>query len=175
MSKKLKCALFLGRFQPFHRGHLSAIEAAFGEYDRLIIAIGSADKSRTKENPFTVGERHAMIKAALLELGYVPEEQFLVVPLTDIEDDSKWPKHLTDTCPQFDTIITSDPKVLELLKKSKKKIVPPVRKYRITDDAVRAAIERGDDLEKYMHEATVAFLQKIGAARKLVDIETGEV
>ncbi len=170
MAKK-KTALFIGRFQPFHRGHLSVVTDALGEYDKVIIAIGSADKSRTPENPFTVGERHAMVKASLVELGYTPEKNFVVVPVTDIDDDTKWCKHAMGICPKFDVVISGNEKVVELFVKAKQKVVAPKLKYKISATRVRKAIEEGEDLEKYLHLAVVAFLQKIGATRKLVDIE----
>ena len=61
----MKHGLFVGRFQPFHNGHLHAVKFALGKVDVLWIAIGSAQKSYEKKNPFTAGERLTMIKAVL--------------------------------------------------------------------------------------------------------------
>ncbi|MEM3079801.1 MAG: adenylyltransferase/cytidyltransferase family protein, partial [Thermoproteota archaeon] len=49
--------LFIGRFQPFHLGHLKAVEYIINRVDEVIIGIGSAQYSHTLENPFTAGER----------------------------------------------------------------------------------------------------------------------
>ncbi|HIQ38838.1 MAG TPA: nicotinamide-nucleotide adenylyltransferase, partial [Methanothermococcus okinawensis] len=51
----------IGRWQPFHKGHLSIIEEISKEVDELIIGIGSAQKSHTLNDPFTAGERIMMI------------------------------------------------------------------------------------------------------------------
>ncbi len=169
MAKK-KAALFIGRFQPFHRGHLSVTVDALNEYDKVIVAIGSAEKSRTPENPFTVGERHAMVKASLVELGHTPEQDFVVVPVPDIDDDEKWCKHVASICPKFDVVISGNERVVGLFTKAKQKVIAPKIKYKISATDVRKAIEQGEDLAKYLHPAVVSFLQKIGAARKLVDI-----
>ncbi len=59
--------LLIGRFQPFHKGHLYVIGKIAEEVDEIIIGIGSAQKSHCLDNPFTAGERLMMIKKALLE------------------------------------------------------------------------------------------------------------
>jgi nicotinamide-nucleotide adenylyltransferase len=143
------------------------------QFDQVLVVIGSADKFRTPENPFTVGERHAMVKATMDALKIAPS-RYKVIPLPDINDDVKWPKHVIDACPPFDTVCTDNKIVEELFRKRvKKKVIKPKRKYAISATDVRAAIGRGEDLKKYLHEAVIAFLQKIGAARKMIDIEEG--
>ncbi|MFZ0697114.1 MAG: adenylyltransferase/cytidyltransferase family protein, partial [Nitrososphaeraceae archaeon] len=37
--------LFIGRFQPFHLGHLATIKFALKTVEQLVITVGSADKS----------------------------------------------------------------------------------------------------------------------------------
>ena len=59
--------LFLGRFNPFHKGHLMAIQQILAKENELIIAIGSSQQSHSLENPFTAGERVLMIHAAMKE------------------------------------------------------------------------------------------------------------
>jgi len=178
-AKKVKRVAFIGRFQPFHRGHLSVIEDLLPKFDQVLVVIGSSDKFRTIENPFTVGERHAMVKATLDDLGVKPDK-FKVIPLPDIDDDEKWPKHVIKTCPEFDAVaITENPRVEKLFRAhTKKKIVKPKKKYAISATTVREEIQKGSDLEKYLPLPVVAFLQKIGAARKIIDIieeeENGE-
>ena len=61
MEKKYKVGLYIGRFQPFHMGHLSIVKRALKECDTLVIAIGSSQENRTKKNPFTFEERKAFI------------------------------------------------------------------------------------------------------------------
>ena len=57
-------ALFVGRFQPFHNGHIHAIGEILEESDELIIVVGSAQMSHEPDNPFTAGERLEMIRLA---------------------------------------------------------------------------------------------------------------
>ncbi|MBP7820288.1 MAG: adenylyltransferase/cytidyltransferase family protein, partial [Candidatus Methanofastidiosum sp.] len=50
-------ALYIGRFQPFHLGHLHVVKLILNSSKEIIIAIGSSQVSHTIQNPFTAGER----------------------------------------------------------------------------------------------------------------------
>jgi len=65
----LSRVLFIGRFQPFHKGHLAVIEWLLERFDEVVVAIGMASESYTWRNPFTAGERLLMIREALREKG----------------------------------------------------------------------------------------------------------
>ena len=51
----------IGRFQPFHLGHLEAIKFALGKVEHLHVGIGSSNKSYEERNPFTADVRKKMI------------------------------------------------------------------------------------------------------------------
>lgn len=55
----------IGRFEPFHNGHLSVVQRALTQCDRLILLIGSAHTTRSTRNPFSAAEREVMIRTAL--------------------------------------------------------------------------------------------------------------
>lgn len=64
--------IYIGRFQPFHNGHLHIINDILeikneNKCDRLIILVGSANVARDIRNPFTFEERKQMIENALAE------------------------------------------------------------------------------------------------------------
>ncbi|MEM2975778.1 MAG: adenylyltransferase/cytidyltransferase family protein, partial [Candidatus Bathyarchaeia archaeon] len=50
----MKRGLFVGRFQPFHLGHLTAVKNILKSVDELVIIVGSAQYSHRLDNPFTV-------------------------------------------------------------------------------------------------------------------------
>lgn len=58
-------AVLIGRFQPFHRGHLQLVETALGRAGRLLILLGSHRSAPDIRNPWSSEEREAMIRAAL--------------------------------------------------------------------------------------------------------------
>ena len=92
---KEKIGLYIGRFQPFHRGHLSVVRNALEKCDRLVIAIGSAQESRTKRNPFSFEERRHFIWRSLWGLN----ERVVFVRVDDREeynDDASWGQYVLD-------------------------------------------------------------------------------
>ncbi len=55
----------VGRFQPFHNGHILVIRKMLESFPSVILGIGSAQYSHTLENPFTAGERVEMAVESL--------------------------------------------------------------------------------------------------------------
>ncbi|OZG74181.1 ADP-ribose pyrophosphatase [Hahella sp. CCB-MM4] len=87
--------VFIGRFQPFHKGHLAVIEAGLKQADQMIILCGSAHQPRSVRNPWTVAEREAMIKGALPE---ADRSRIHVAPLMDIVyNDECWVRNVQAT------------------------------------------------------------------------------
>ena len=86
-------AVIVGRWQLFHKGHQTLLNAALASAERVIVVIGSAFRSRDVRNPFNWQERQAMIQATLS-----PEAagrvQFL--PVRDYFDDDRWNAALRD-------------------------------------------------------------------------------
>lgn len=80
--------VFIGRFQPFHRGHLHVIVEALKKVRHLAILVGSANQPRNYFNPFTFEERRFMIGSA------IPQElrdRVRVLPLEDMTyNDGAW-------------------------------------------------------------------------------------
>lgn len=97
---KEKIGLYIGRFQPFHKGHLSVVKEAMKQCDTLVIAVGSAQESRTQKNPFTFCERKAMIEKSC-QIGSIilSGKKVVIVPVRDREeysDDSNWGQYVLD-------------------------------------------------------------------------------
>jgi len=84
---KADVAVFIGRFQPFHVGHLFAIREGLRLADRVIVIVGDTGGPRGLKNPFTVGERYEMILQAL-----DPEERKRVSynSVIDHPSDTEW-------------------------------------------------------------------------------------
>ena len=54
--------LLIGRFQPFHFGHLEALQFALSKVDKLWVGLGSSNKQIEKNNPFTAEQTKEMIE-----------------------------------------------------------------------------------------------------------------
>ena len=66
-TKEFDFAVFIGRFQPFHQGHLQVIQSGLAQADKLIVLIGSSWQARNPRNPWLHSEREHMIRACLSE------------------------------------------------------------------------------------------------------------
>jgi len=60
-----KASIVIGRFQPFHKGHLHLLDHATRDCDLLVVVLGSAGKPADIKNPFTDNDRAAMFGAVL--------------------------------------------------------------------------------------------------------------
>lgn len=80
-------AVYVGRFQPFHSGHLALLREALAAAPRVAVVLGSSYQARTPRNPFTWEERAAMIAQALDE-----DERARVafLPIRDYYDEDRW-------------------------------------------------------------------------------------
>ena len=94
-NKPFDFLVFIGRFQPFHLGHLAVIEEGLKQAEQMIILCGSAHQPRSVRNPWTVAEREAMIRGAVK-----PEDnaRIYIAPLMDIVyNDESWVKNVQAT------------------------------------------------------------------------------
>ena len=82
--KKFKTALFIGRFQPFHNGHLYSFKKCFELADEVIVGIGSSQESGTESNPWDYETRKKMVESVLQGLS----SQVVAIP--DVFSDKKW-------------------------------------------------------------------------------------
>ena len=99
--------LVIGRYQPFHKGHLEIITEIMSDPDcsELVIAIGSAQESHTSKNPFTAGERIIMINDALTAAGL---KDYFLIPVVDINRYAVWVSHVESLVPPIDIVYTNN-------------------------------------------------------------------
>lgn len=73
-------SLFVGRWQPFHKGHKTLIETVLKKGKPVVIAIRDTEISHT--NPYSVFERWTMIQKALKKYG----ELVKIIVIPDIDE-----------------------------------------------------------------------------------------
>lgn len=96
-----KVGVFLSRMQPLHIGHLGMIDKALVENDKLLILIGSANKSRTIRNPIGIDLREQILKQALEDIyGKIYKEKIIIKRLPDwsseddVDSNLEWGRYL---------------------------------------------------------------------------------
>jgi bifunctional NMN adenylyltransferase/nudix hydrolase len=80
-------AVYIGRFQPFHNGHLALLLKALATAPWVVVVIGSAHQARTPKNPFTWQERADMIHLALPE---TERARIRFLPVRDHYNEARW-------------------------------------------------------------------------------------
>lgn len=82
-SKSHDLLVFIGRFQPLHKGHERVIRKAFEKSKNVLILIGSASNASSVRNPFSFEERKEMVKAVFPDA--------IVEPIDDhTYNDTQW-------------------------------------------------------------------------------------
>ena len=98
----MKKAVFVGRFQPLHNGHVNAIVNILeqDDIDHLHIIIGSADKKDTDNNPLSFETRKEIISDTLKHL--IETGKISVTGLDDHINDDEWIQNLKHIVPDAD-------------------------------------------------------------------------
>jgi len=160
--------LFIGRFQPFHNGHLHAVKFILNEVDLAIICVGSAQYSHTFKNPFTAGERIEMIKAALAE-AQITADKYMIIPIPDIHDNRLWVDHVVTLVPSFNIVYTNDP-LSTVLFKEKNYLVKPIpflERDRYEGTWIRKLMVSNGEWNSLVPKAVVNFIHKIKGVERL--------
>ena len=92
---KYNYGLYIGRFQPFHKGHKSIVDKMLEECDKVIIAIGSAQECDTSKNPFRYEWRRWMIEKIYPTMW----DRIIILGIYDREnpsDDNSWGEHVIE-------------------------------------------------------------------------------
>lgn len=169
--KKASRALYPGRFQPFHLGHLEAVKYALENSTEIIIVIGSAQHSHTLEDPFTAGERATMIRLALNEAGIDPARYF-IIPVTDLDIHGLWVSHVNMFAPSFNVVYTNEPLTRRLFIESGFKVIPiPFFKRKICSATeIRRRMLHDENWTELLPKSVVQFIDEIDGVRRLQEL-----
>jgi bifunctional NMN adenylyltransferase/nudix hydrolase len=99
----MKVCVYIGRFQPFHSGHLSVLKAALAQHDRVIMVLGSSNWDRDLDrNPWDFHERVMMILGSLGEKALCERVKFIRMHDYPGENDA-WVKGVVHYVEQYTT------------------------------------------------------------------------
>jgi len=165
MGKK---GLYIGRFQPFHNGHLSVVKDALKEVDKIIIGIGSAQEGKTKKNPFTAKERSKMIKAALKE-AKISSKKYSIIGIKDILGcDEVWVKHVLKTVPRFQILYTGNPWMKRCFRNVKSVKLKNVKKVvSISSTRIRKLFLKGKGWEKLVPKSVAKEIKRVKGVERI--------
>lgn len=164
----VKRAIFVGRFQPVHNGHVEVFKQILQEVDELIIGIGSSQEGRTFENPFTADERVLMIERTL-EKAEIDRSHIHIVKIPDVHNDEVWVSHVVSLTPKFSIAYSRNPWVQRLFKEAghEVRIPPPFKREEYQGKEIRDRILRGEKWEDLVPKAVLEVMREIKAVERL--------
>lgn len=159
-------ALFIGRFQPFHKGHLLLLQQLAAQYEEIIIGIGSSQYYDTVDNPFSEEERIQMITRSLDAVGI---RNYRIVAIPDIHNPPKWVDHVCSIVPDFDLIIANNPFTRKLF--SEKGYLVKGTKYfdrkRFSGKEIRRRMTQDEPWEDLVPDAVSELIHAINGVSRL--------
>jgi len=158
----------MGRFQPFHLGHLNLVKQILDECDEVIIAITSSQFNYLEKDPFTAGERIEMIHNSLKESN-VDLSRCFVLAIENQFNIATWASYLKSTLPHFDKVYSGNDYVKMLLADSAINVVSPkfLDRPQFNATRIRSMIINDDSWQNLVPSAVVEFLEKINAKKRL--------
>ena len=164
----MKKGLVLGRFQPFHLGHLNLVKTVLNDGREPLICIGSAQYAHTKDNPLTVKERKNMIQLVMTELNC----NYTIYEIPDINNYDKYVSHLEEFVPKFDTVYSGNALVQRLFKTGGYKIVTPrmVNREVWEGGAIRQAMTEGGEWKEAIPPQIVDMIHNLNVIQRLKNL-----
>lgn len=107
MSIEKQTAVLIGRFQPFHHGHLQLVKQILSECKDLLLVVGSSQENFTPHNPFTTGERIRMIWNSLLYEN-IDMRRTLLFHISDDENNARWLSNFQSYVPPFNIVYSGN-------------------------------------------------------------------
>lgn len=161
MEKKFKAGLFVGRFQPFHNGHLAAFRYARPMCRKLIIGIGSSRESGTSRNPISARNRIRIIRSALKAApGGLKGVSFMEIP--DFNDNEKWFDYIISREPGIDVVFSRHWLVKKIFKEKGIAVVSPPwhKRNSISGSRIRWSIRNRGQWESRVPRAAVKEIKR---------------
>ncbi|AAT42714.1 nicotinamide-nucleotide adenylyltransferase [Picrophilus oshimae] len=166
-------AFIVGRFQPFHNGHMEILKRILHENDSVIIGIGSAQFSHTLKDPFTAGERHLMISSALEESGVY---NYYLVPIEDVNSNPLWVSHVESLTPPFQRVYTNNPLVKRLFYEKGYEVLSMdlLNRKEWSGTSIRNKMIRGENWKKDVPPAVARVIDEIDGVSRIRDLSESD-
>jgi len=159
-------ALYIGRFQPFHYGHLQVLKHVAKTYDEIIIGIGSSQYHDTSENPFSAEERKTMIEQSLDAEGI---KNFRIVLIPDIHNPPKWVDHVLSIVSDFDVVLSNNDFTKELFSEKGYlvKKTPLFKRNQYSGAEIRQRMNQDENWESLVPKSVVKIIDGIHGVQRI--------
>lgn len=160
--------LMMGRFQPFHLGHLELARQILKECDEVIIAVTSSQFNYLEKDPFTAGERIEMIHNSIKESD-LDLSRCIILSLENQFNVATWSSYIKSNLPHFDKVYSGNDYVKMLLAESNIKVITPdfLERQKYNATKIRSMIISNEEWEKFVPKAVFEFIKKIRGENRL--------
>ncbi len=161
--------LLIGRFQPFHLGHLEALQFALSKVEKLWVGLGSSNKPIEKNNPFSAEERKEMILSSIDD---PMKDKISIYFIPDLDDHVKWIEKIDTIVPKFDIVFSNDELTKHLYSKRTVPItpIPFLKRDVLSGTNIRKLIISDQKWDDLVPDGTKNFLIKISAKDRLKNL-----
>lgn len=167
--------LMMGRFQPFHLGHLELVKQILNDCDEVIIALTGSQFNYIKKDPFTSGERMEMIHQTLHE-NDIDLSRCYIVAIENQFNVATWASYLKSSLPHFDKVYSGNDYVVMLLADSGYAVVSPkfFDREKYNASKIRQMIANDEQWEKLVSSSVSEIIKKINGVRRIKTIFKSE-
>ena len=158
--------LLIGRFQPFHLGHLEALQFALSNVDKLWIGLGSSNKHIGKSNPFSAEERKKMILSSINDS---MKNKITIYFIPDVANHVKWIEKIDTIVPKFDIIFSNDPLTDHLYSKRTVRVIPIpfLKRDQLSGTRIRDLIKNDQKWDDLVPSETKLILENLDSKNRL--------
>ena len=167
--------LMMGRFQPFHLGHLELVKQILNDCDEVIIALTGSQFNYIEKDPFTSGERIEMIHETLKE-NKIDLGRCYIVAIENQFNVATWASYLKSSLPHFDKVYSGNDYVVMLLADFGYTVVSPkfLDRDQYNATKIRKMIANDDQWEKLVPPSVSQIIKKINGVMRLKTISQSE-
>jgi nicotinamide-nucleotide adenylyltransferase len=161
--------LLIGRFQPFHLGHLEALHFALSKVDKLWVGLGSSNRPVEKNNPFTAQQRKEMIMSSIDDF---MRKKISIYFIPDVDNHIRWIEKIDTIVPKFDIIFSNDDLTKHLYSKRNTTVlaIPFLNRKSFSGTNIRNLIVNDQRWEDFVPDGTRNFLNKAGVKELLKNL-----
>ncbi len=153
--------LLIGRFQPFHLGHLEALRFALSKADNLWMGLGSSGATIDKNNPFTDRQRREMILSSVDDS---TRARISIYPIPDVDDHVRWIEKIDTIVPEFKIVFSNDDLIKHLYSKRDIQVIsiPFLRRESLSGTNIRSLMDNDQKWDDLVPQGTRNFLRDTG-------------
>jgi len=162
-------ALFIGRFQPLHHGHIYILRNILKTYKSVKIGIGSSQISNTKNDPFSSKERKNFLTLALKKRR-ISSTRYKIFNIPDIFNAKAWVEHVITIVGEFDSVYSNSDWIRELFQKKGYKVEKKIEifKKKFNANNIRNLIAKDNSIWKNLvPNEVINYIEEIGGIARI--------